>query len=194
MSNRIALVLLLGLVAAACGEEVGDSDFLPQDQDADLPAYCQDVAAWTGTWTLMEDRVLELVNERRAVGANCDSEGVFGPAGPLTLNKLLRCSARKYSRDMAEQGFFSHTGKDGSQPWDRVDLTGYQWSVVGENLALGTTTPEATVDGWMESDGHCANIMEPDFTELGVGYFYTASPHDPQYLGHYWTQNFGRPR
>lgn len=190
-------LLLIGLAASTltgCGGDEGAGNDNGPDEDEDVPAYCQDVTGWAKEWTTFEDEVLRLVNEVRAIGYDCDSEGTFGPAGPLTRDLLLRCSARKHSKDMADQGYFSHTGKDGSQPWDRIDRTEYDWSAVGENIALGTKTPQETMDGWLESDGHCANIMAPEFTQLGVGYFYTADPIDDRYLGHYWTQNFGTPR
>ena len=66
---------------------------------------------------------------------------------------------------------------------------GYTWSAAGENIAAGQTTPSAVVTSWMNSSGHCNNIMSPSFKHLGVGYYYgSASTYK-----HYWTQDFGSP-
>ena len=91
-----------------------------------------------------------------------------------------------HSKDMYDRDFFDHTNPDGELPWDRMDRAGYNWSAAGENIAAGNPTAAATVQQWMESDGHCANIMSADFTELGVGYYPGGE------WGHMWTQVFGR--
>lgn len=144
---------------------------------------------WPEAWVEFEHEVLRLTNEYRAMGFNCDTQGEFGPAGPLTFNATLRCSSRLHSQDMAEQGYFDHVGLDGRSPFDRMADVGYQGFTMGENIAAGQTSPEEVVAGWMESDGHCANIMNASFNELGVGYF--SSPIGASPYGHYWTQNFG---
>ncbi len=161
----------------------GASDDLP-DLPGDDESYCEAVVDWVADWSQFESEVIDLLNERRAEGADCGSEGTFGSAGPLTSNDVLQCAARNHSMNMALSGFFDHTDPDGRGAGDRIDLAGYLWSAFGENIAWGQPSPERVVDGWMGSSGHCANIMNPDFTEVGVGY----------YSGHYWTLSFGRPR
>ncbi|MCA9690578.1 MAG: CAP domain-containing protein [Myxococcales bacterium] len=135
-------------------------------------------------WQL-EEQMVPLVNERRAQGANCGSKGSFGPAPPLTVHPALRCAARKHSKDMADNNFFDHTNLMGESPGDRIDQTGYNWSTYGENIAAGNATAAATLNQWMGSDGHCANIMNPSFEHIGVGY------HPGGQWGHLWTQVFG---
>ncbi|GJM24964.1 MAG: hypothetical protein DHS20C16_13790 [Phycisphaerae bacterium] len=132
-----------------------------------------------------EALVLELVNEERAKGADCGSAGSFEPAGPLTANGVLAEIARAHSSDMAERNFFDHTNPDGDGPGERIEASTYEWSTWGENIAAGYRTPEAVVEGWMNSDGHCSNIMNPAFSEIGVGY---------ESEGSNWTQVFGAPR
>jgi uncharacterized protein YkwD len=100
----------------------------------------------------------------------------------------LRCAARVHSKDMAEEGFFSHTNNDGATPWDRIKAAGYSFSTAGENIAAGYPNPQAVVEGWLDSPGHCKNIMSPAFTEIGVGY-YAGGAYD-----HYWTQAFATPQ
>lgn len=155
----------------------------PPPPDPPGNEYCASVADWSAEWTAWENQVLVLVNANRAAGANCGSAGTFGSAAPLAMNDELRCAARNHSMDMAVRGYFSHTSPDGDGPGDRIEAAGYEYSWWGENIAWGYPSPDAVVNGWMNSPGHCANIMRPEFTEIGVGY----------YSGNYWTQTFGRP-
>lgn len=151
----------------------------------DSPA-CADVADWSPAWAQLELDVLVIVNQVRSQGANCGSKGAFGPAGPLTMHPALRCAARKHSVDMAVRNFFDHINPDGETPWDRMGKAGYGgYSAAGENIAAGSPDAAGTMDQWMTSDGHCANIMNPDFKDIGVGY-----STGGQY-GHLWTQVFG---
>jgi uncharacterized protein YkwD len=163
-------------VAGACGSGDGGDD-IP------VGAYCDPAASWDPTYADLEEQVLALVNQRRAEGADCGGAGTFAAAGALTMNGALRCAARVHSKDMADRGFFSHKNPDGDDPFDRMAKAGYTFSYAGENIAQGYPTPEAVMAGWMSSDGHCSNIMSPNYTEIGVGY----------YDGAYWTQTFGRP-
>jgi uncharacterized protein YkwD len=163
--------------------------------DFDLES-CESVADWDPAWVEFEDEVLALTNAARAAGYDCDSEGRFGPAAPLAMEPRLRCSARLHSGYMAETGDFDHVeSQNGSNPFDRMEAAGYEFWTAGENIALGQGSPREVVGGWLESDGHCANIMNPEFTELGVGYAEgTAAPLGFTGTAPYWTQNFGRPR
>lgn len=152
---------------------------------ADIEAhndYCAAVSVWETDWAAFESEVLTLVNEERALGADCGSRGTFDPAAALVMNDRLRCAARNHSQDMALNNFFSHTNLDGEGPGDRIELAEYDWTAWGENIAWGQGSPEQVVQAWMNSDGHCANIMNPNFTEIGVGF----------HQGLLWTQVFGR--
>ena len=86
------------------------------------------------------------------------------------------------------QNYFEHDSLDGREFGDRMREAGfdgeYPW---GENIAAGQSTPAAVVNGWMSSSGHCANIMNPGYRAIGVGYAYSAASN----YGHYWTQDFG---
>ena len=89
--------------------------------------------------------------------------------------------------------FFSHTGADGSTVGDRVQNSGYQYSNAGENIAAGQTTAVDVVEGWINSPGHRANILNPNYTEIGVGYEYLQNDTGSINYNHYWTQVFGTP-
>lgn len=133
-----------------------------------------------------EQRVLELTNQARAQARVCGTQS-FAAAAPLTYNAALRTAAYNHSRDMAVRNFFSHTNPDGLNPFDRMRAAGYtNFLAAGENIAAGQSTPEGVVAGWLRSPGHCSNIMNAGYRDLGVGYSAGGS------YGHYWTQNFGR--
>ena len=173
--------------SGASAEETGAAETgLPPPVDVPDNAYCIAVGDWDPAWAQLELDVLALVNEVRAAGADCHSKGVFAATGPLNMNPALRCAARKHSADMAARNFFDHTNPDGETPWDRMDKAGYgAYSNAGENIAAGSPDAQGTMDQWLGSDGHCANIMNPNFQEIGVGY-----STGGQY-GHLWTQVFG---
>jgi uncharacterized protein YkwD len=84
---------------------------------------------------------------------------------------------------MAAKNYFSHTSQDGRTMADRVNSETYAWTMLGENIALGQTTEKQVMESWINSPGHCKNIMNAGFTEVGFGR-----------EKNYWTQNFGRPR
>ncbi len=131
------------------------------------------------------------INQLRAAGASCGSRGAFAPALPLRWNSLLTQAAASHSADMAAKDYFSHTSADGRTLTDRVDATGYAWSSLGENIAAGYATVDSVIDGWMHSDGHCANLMNPGFDEVGLACVAGASGSR---YGHYWTQDLARSR
>lgn len=149
--------------------------------------YCEPTHDWTLGDESLELQILELVNEERAQGASCGSYGSFGPAEPLEFHPALWCAARMHSLDMIERDFFAHDNPDGDGPGERMSEAGYEGRGGGENIAAGNSTAEETMQQWMGSDGHCSNIMDPNYRYLGVGY-----ATDGSRGGHYWTQNFGR--
>lgn len=109
---------------------------------------------------------------------------------PLTLSTSLGQAAQSHSDDMARNRFFSHTGFNGSTVVSRARAAGYAYSYVGENISAGATSPEDALRRWMNSPGHRANILRPEYTEIGFGY--THAPNG-QYRS-YWVQVFGARR
>ena len=127
------------------------------------------------------NQVIELTNIER----------VNAGLQPLTLNSQLADAAQDHSDNMATDDFFSHTGADGSNVASRVQDSGYQYSTVGENIAAGQTTAAEVVEGWMNSPGHRANILNANYTEIGIGYEYLENDTGSVNYNHYWTQVFG---
>ena len=123
--------------------------------------------------------MLQLVNNVRAKGCKCGEDNM-PPVNPLTWNTLLAQAALAHSHDMNVNNYFSHTGLDGSTPGDRITKAGYIWKSYGENIAWNYPDEQTVMNAWLQSEGHCKNIMDADFKEMGSG-------HD----GAYWTQDFG---
>lgn len=132
---------------------------------------------------------LNAINAVRAVGRNCGSTA-YAAAPALKWNAKLETAALLHSQDMANQNYFGHTGKNGSQPWDRMTSAGYAWRAAAENIAAGQPDLSAVMNGWVNSPGHCANLMSTAYTEIGMAKALNSSS---QY-GVYWTQDFGAPR
>jgi uncharacterized protein YkwD len=132
---------------------------------------------------------LNAINAVRAVGRNCGSS-TYVAVPALKWNAKLETAALLHSQDMASQNYFSHTGKNGSQPWDRMTAAGYVWRAAAENIAAGQPDLLSVMDGWVKSPGHCANLMSAAYTEVGMAKA-TNSSSDYRI---YWTQNFGAPR
>ena len=128
-------------------------------------------------------QLLAQVNAERTAGRSCGARGAFAPTHALVYEARLGAAAQDHSDDMLARGTMSHTGGDGSNPGQRIARTGYEAATWGENVAYGYASVDAVMAGWLGSDGHCANLMNPGFTEFGAGE-----------SGRYWTQKFARPR
>ena len=110
----------------------------------------------------------------------------------LSLSTKLRTAARRHSKDMAKNDFFSHTGSNGSSMTDRITKAGFKYAAAGECLYAGNgslKTPKAAVQAWLNSPGHAAIMLSPNYTHVGIGYVYDKnSPY-----GGYYTADFGKP-
>lgn len=136
----------------------------------------------------VRERVIELVNAARGSSRKCGFER-FPPAPPLSVSSQLYDAAAGHARDMARKKYFDHRGSDGRQPKDRVLRAGYQPRLTGENIAFGPESAEEVVAGWLASPGHCANIMDARFRDIGVSF---STGRDRRRI--YWVQDFGAPR
>lgn len=177
---------LFGCAVAAFGVLVVPA--VPVVQAGSLPTSAgssSPVAADRADW---EQEVLRLTNLARAKARKCGKKKFPAVAGVRPNNTLAR-AARKHSADMGKKGYFSHTSRSGATMVERTTREGYTYSWLGENIAAGQRTPKEVVNAWLGSPGHCENVMNGHFTELGVGYAYTSKGK----YHHYWTQDFGRP-
>lgn len=117
-------------------------------------------------------QVLNLVNAERAKYS----------LSPLTLNSSVSKVAQAKAEDMKNNSYFSHTSPTYGSPFDMLKQFGISYSTAGENIAKGQKTPQAVVNAWMNSEGHRANILNKNFTQLGVGYVGGSTT--------YWVQMF----
>ena len=129
------------------------------------------------------DSVLDTLNAIRTAGGRCGGTD-FPPSPPLERSAVLDRAALAHAEDMAKNSFLAHTGSDGSNPGDRVTRAGYEWSVVAENVASGQTSAEDVAATWLDSAGHCANLMDAKYSETGIAY--ALNPGDGRDI--YWVQ------
>lgn len=139
-----------------------------------------------GDWQAEGQKLLEQINTARAQSRQCGTQ-FFAAAAPLSWNASLATAAEGHSRAMANNNFFDHKDRDGRTPGDRAELSGYIGRQIGENIAAGQDTSRKVLDGWLASPGHCANLMNPQFRDLGAAY--SVDPKSD--AGIYWTALFG---
>jgi len=138
---------------------------------------------------ILAAQALELVNGVRAHGTRC-GQRLFAPAPPVALSGALADVAFGHAIDMAEHDYFEHRDLNGQSPADRVRAVGYREKLVGENIAYGPKSVEEVVQGWLDSPGHCENIMDPRFAEMGIAFVAGRSGRH----GLYWVQVFAEPQ
>ena len=132
-------------------------------------------------------RVVELTNAERAQ-AGC---------APVQVSAQLTAAALGHSEDMALLDFFDHINYINPAkrtPGDRIEAAGYDYRAIGENIAVGQQTPEAVMADWMSSGGHADNILNCEYEDIGVGYYYLANDTGAVNYHTYWTQDFGTRR
>ena len=156
--------------------QVGTSEIIqanPQVADPDLiyPGQILQIPQLESTVSSYESEVIRLVNEIR------QQNGLR----PLDANWELSRVARYKSQDMRDNGYFSHNSPTYGTPFQMLSAFGLSYRTAGENIAKGYASPQAVVNGWMNSSGHRANILNASYTQIGVGYVSG---------GNYWTQLF----
>lgn len=138
------------------------------------------------------NEMLNLINQARSQARQCGS--VYFQAAPsLRWNDALARAAQKHAQDMADNNYFEHNSRNGRSAFDRMKAEGYRYMSAAENIAQGNRNAQEAVNGWLKSAGHCANIMNPKFREVGMAVahnnaMYVSTPRI------YWVQNFGTPQ
>jgi uncharacterized protein YkwD len=161
MKRKHILMLILGFALTACASN--EEAVKPKDDSE-------------------KEELLRLVNDLRSKGCTCGNR-VMLPAPAVQWNNTLESVAFRHSEDMRKNGYFSHTGKDGSSPGDRITAAGYRWSMYSENIANGQKSASEVFTAWRNSPTHCQNMMGGGYKEMGVGR-----------SGDYWTQVFATQR
>ena len=148
-----------------------------------------------------KQRYLAVINKVRSQARSCGNAGYFSSAPALRWSDALYSAAYEHSNDMLKSTVFSHQGSNTSSDWtakvqqlgrsssfkERIENNGYKnWKNLAENIGSGSSSVDAAMAHWVRSDRHCANIMNPDFTDVGM-----ANTHKQgSKSSHYWTQNF----
>lgn len=185
------LALFSTALVAGCGTAADDPELFPEPiavTPADEPPGAVTSALTASEVDTLRAAILTEINKARAVARVCGTQS-FPAAPPLRRDSRLDTAAQAHSVDMATYNYFSHTGRDGSSPFQRMTNAGYKWSAAAENIAAGNSTAAATVKQWLGSAGHCANLMSRTYVDTGIGYGNSTSST----YKHYWTQNFGKP-
>jgi uncharacterized protein YkwD len=178
MKRLFLLCLLLGLLLTlvACDEPVPSS---PTPKDTST----------TPSFILELQTLLGLVNEARATPRQCGTKS-FAATAALSANAKLTLAAQKHSEDMTLTGKLEHTTQAGAKHYApgttfdaRIKQEAYTFKTAGENIAYNYATPALVMKAWLASPGHCKNIMNPSYTEIGLG-------KDSVY----WTQDFAAPQ
>ena len=192
MKNLTKLALISSITSimfVGCGESSPTSSSKPSE------------ASISAVLKTTNSAILDAINNVRATARDCnDGRGMVGPSSALTWNSDLYASAYEHSNDMATSNTFSHNGSgtasdvtgsnnaNASKFNERIRANGYtNYDIIGENIAGGQESIEEAVNAWLASPAHCTNMMEKEFTEIGVAVVANA---DSTY-GIYWTQNFG---
>ena len=131
-----------------------------------------------------QDEILTRVNKLRTSGCTCGNT-YMPPVQPLTWNNMLADAASKHAIDMERHKYLSHTSKSGKTIKNRIEESGYTLSglrtyAIGENIAAGQSSVEKVMQSWLKSEGHCKNIMNKTFKEIGAAKTRL-----------YWVQDFG---
>lgn len=193
------LLLVLPALLTACGGGGGGAENnqsaapLPNAAAVTTPAAATASAATASSADTscglnapagIQAEILQRVNAFRAAGAVC------GPAaGALNWNTTLLQAAREHAADMAGNNYFSHTGRDGRTPAERVLAAGYSYGRMGENIAAGQPSVESVMTAWIASPSHCQNMMTPDFRDIAVA----CVRNDAATYRIYWVMEMGRP-
>ncbi len=202
---------MITLLLSACSSESVEDTFtsIPSSESSDMTSEIKqdteenlDKDKTVNTELPIEKIYLDAINKVRSVSQDCGNYGIRPAVKPLKWNDKLANAAREHSHDMAETEVFEHTGSGteydltalfydldtGSNVAQRTNYNGYNSSYVGENIAAGYQNINDVISVWISSDGHCSNIMNAEYKDMGmslvekVGIKYTT----------YWTVNFGK--
>ena len=159
-----------------CPDTEPEKPTLPETPKPDQTPEQDSNGSTTGSMSQLERQACELINAQR----------VANGLDPLTIDSNLSVKARIKSADMKQNNYFSHTSPTYGSPFTMMKQLGIAYQSAGENIAAGYRSPEDVVDGWMNSPGHRANILNSGFRKIGVGYVNAPAT----VYTHYWVQMF----
>ena len=126
---------------------------------------------WPVASTELEETTLELIDEVRTEGADCDEAGKFGPTPALVRHPALDCAARFHALDMVEQDYFGRFDPDGLDEAARVEAAGYTPEVLVQHIAAGPRDAQELVEQlWLPRAVPCSNLTSSQVTAIGLAY------------------------
>lgn len=180
---------LLAALLAACGGENGEDGGQVPASTAAAPESGAVSERNSCGLPDFQSAMLEQVNRARAESRLCGTRA-FSAVPALAWDERLFAAAAGHADDMARNDYFSHDSLDGRTFSQRITDAGYTWSAVGENIAAGQADITQVVEAWLDSPGHCANIMSTSFTEVAVA----CVREEGSTYTQYWAMSLGRPR
>jgi uncharacterized protein YkwD len=131
--------------------------------------------------------MLTAINAARGTARSCGGKN-YPAVSAVKWSTKLEAAARAHSQDMRDRDYFAHEHPSGPKLATRLQSVGYTWSAYGENIAAGYASLNSVMTGWLNSPGHCSNIMSANFTEVGLALVSGGSKRT------YWTMDLGKPR
>jgi uncharacterized protein YkwD len=204
MNKKFILPIIASFLLLGCGGGGSTSSAPAQTSANSAPATPAAPTPYPNTPYLSDTEkqaFLDAINHARAVDQDCGKKGIKAATTDLQWSDALYSAAYEHSQDMAESDTFAHEGSGTSSDWtgydpgkkstvvERIENNGYgKWKYLGENIAAGIAmdTAQIAVNAWIDSDEHCANLMNPDFKEVGMA----MARNDRSAYTHYWTQDF----
>ncbi len=178
--GRVALFFLCVVTLMACGDvsrapvvshspRPRVSNTVPSNSPINA-ADCSLTNAWPEASSAQEKTLVTLLNRLRRKGVDCgEGAGWREPVADVLYDDKLSCAARLHSLDMSARNYVDHASPEGARVGVRVRSTGFVYSEVGENIAEGFTSAEDVLQAWLESPGHCENMMAGVHSHVGVG-------------------------
>ncbi len=207
MTAKIYLLGLSALMLSGCGGGSATSSAVSMPASGAYMMKASSPYRAPAISQSLKNAYLNAVNDARRKPQDCGSRGHFSAASELKWSDALYRAAYEHSHDLAQTNTFDHRGSGratdhtgkvlhlnrGSTFKERIATNGYrQIRTISENITAGTMrdTAQKAVNAWIKSDGHCANLMNPDIKDMGMAH---VSKADTVYT-HYWTQNFGKSK
>lgn len=182
---------MLAALAVGCGGDSEDAEAGAASSTSAAASSADEAVTAVNSCDLpdFQREVMERVNLARAESRLCGTNS-FAAVPAMVWDERLFVAAAGHAEDMARNNYFSHDSQDGRTFSQRISDAGYEWLAAGENIAAGQADVAQVVNAWLDSPGHCANIMSASFTEVAVA----CVRNDASTYVQYWAMSLGHPR
>lgn len=181
--KQLGILSTVAITLMGCGAELPPTN----GGDGDNTGVDPDTATYVcGNAKITKADILTAINNARAQARSCGVQQ-FVAAPSVNWDNRLFLAADKHSKDMATHNFISHTGSDGSNFGQRIRQQGYSFRFAAENVAAGQPNLNYVVTGWLNSPGHCKNIMAQQAKDIGLSCRYDKNTTYKTY----WTLELG---